>query len=488
MASPFHSNVQITSKRSASAAFGGDKSRNGDDKTLLLTYGVEIELIVAYFRDKEADARHELEKKAKTEELKSQNATPQTLNDALFNLNFKYRTTHRDAQYEKIRNELRRKSILVQKDKEPRFTGWTVAFDGTVQVDEDALLQDAGVTFTNGKQPATDAYFNGNRDRLELLDVELISPVLSFEEPGTTQSRRETFRKNRQEIKMVTETMREKFDSFCPDSAGLHVHVGNGQERFDFKHIRNIAMLFFLYERQFSQLHDASRLNNPYAILPRSSFAPKDRTSLEMWRIITKPSSIPRWDDHDYLAKRLTLNRHFQVPEAYRAYNFSSAAGTIKDRAATIEFRQHQGTLDSDEINNWVLIVCSLVQVMRQDDAQQLWGSLLGLRSQQLDFPVQHIFRCFGLHSFLDQRHWATGTSPQFLLDAYADLEPRDSNRDTIGGFPVTRHGNFLWVDTEANGNSEDYDEDVDNANDGDDDALEKAFPRTPPSSLGKVS
>ena len=91
-------------------------------------------------------------------------------------------------------------------------------------------------------------------------------------------------------------------------------------------------------------------------------------------------------------------------------------------RDAIIESRQHQGTLDADEIINWVLTVCSMVQAMCQDDAEQQWRALLPQRRQQINFPVQQKFVQFGLNAFLHFGSWGSGTSRLFLVKAFEGI------------------------------------------------------------------
>lgn len=77
-------------------------------------------------------------------------------------------------------------------------------------------------------------------------DVEVVSPIFYVsEEPNTAFD----------EIRRVLMAIRNHFRVEVPESAGFHVHVGNGDRAFTTSHTMSLLSILYLFDRQIQVLH-----------------------------------------------------------------------------------------------------------------------------------------------------------------------------------------------------------------------------------------
>ena len=196
------------------------------------------------------------------------------------------------------------------------------------------------------------------------LQIELTSPAYWFSEDSIRA------------VMDVLSIIKSTYLVNVNESCGLHVHVGNGLENqgeFEFSTIRNLFALIFAFEPQLDTLHPSHRQNGMlfrafrYHFLDgQISFNGKDpqndddpAPAAKIENSLTMISSFLRSKSIEDLIRDKYIS-------AWCAYNFShvmDSKSTDIYKKRTIEFRQHEGTLDGDRLKAWIQTVVGLVQL-----------------------------------------------------------------------------------------------------------------------------
>ncbi|KAA6414909.1 MAG: hypothetical protein FRX48_01659 [Lasallia pustulata] len=182
--------------------------------------------------------------------------------------------------------------------------------------------------------------------------VELISPVLPVGPLGF------------QEIHKVVALVQVKFDVKVNQSTGLHVHVGNGSDNIDDQCIQNLAQLVTVFQYQIDSIHPDSRINAYWAMPPSSSAA---------LRVSEGPFATAEVLQRD---ERETIGLINPGGERAVAYNFTNLVDPWSGKR-TIEFRQHQGSLNAEQIVAWAEFVTALRFASHASHRQAPFGRLL---------------------------------------------------------------------------------------------------------------
>jgi hypothetical protein len=216
------------------------------------------------------------------------------------------------------------------------------------------------------------------------------------------------------EIQSALDTIKSKFRTYINSTCGLHVHVGNGQKGFHQTTVQNLASLLYSFEPVLSAIHPAHRQDQSHC------------RSLRRWAgIVSKHPSLhtnaarPR-DISNPAAIHQILNTHSidQLKETLKSWNGDRLAYNFENLSEppsaelfntepcskqpgsklTIEFRQHEGTLDFDRLQLWVQTVVGLVQ---QSHGFDLYDFDDLLRTAALsaipDFSVSELLSLLGM-------------------------------------------------------------------------------------------
>ena len=230
--------------------------------------------------------------------------------------------------------------------EDPSLTQYCVKFDGSVM--DTGETSNPTLLLARGELANMDQI----RDRTVFTDVEINTRVLHFNIESL------------QEVSTAVEVVK-RFPTWCNDTTGLHVHVGNGYDPalgFNLKTLKNFCHLVCTAAHQLNELHTSRRTTTNYAYQNFMQFAPEDRTPFRMARIIENFETV------EELTNFMHLNRNDRdtseenpISNHHMAYNFMNLS--IVGGKRTIEFRQHEGTLDEDMIWRWVFCVCTLIQL-----------------------------------------------------------------------------------------------------------------------------
>ncbi|QSZ31373.1 hypothetical protein DSL72_000938 [Monilinia vaccinii-corymbosi] len=193
--------------------------------------------------------------------------------------------------------------------------------------------------------------------------IEIKSPVFYFSEGAIC------------DITRVWELIASTYKVVVNESMGLHVHVGNGVDAFDGETLRNLWAIFWTTEKWIATIHplhrtfstfcrgfhDCSNLEEKVGgqSLKNPAGEVLERKVLE-WILGRTPPSVEEFLD--------TISIHSG------AYNFvhlqkSHNVGSIK---RTIEFRQHEATLDVERVKQWVRVCIGLVRASTSADPTKL--------------------------------------------------------------------------------------------------------------------
>ncbi|MCJ1230332.1 hypothetical protein MMC12_007005 [Toensbergia leucococca] len=237
----------------------------------------------------------------------------------------------------------------------PDYTNWTVSTDGSIApflsepVEDDAK---AGKPYT----------YTG---------IELKTPVLPLSQASLILVQRV--------VRIVTTNFRTSVNRSC----GLHVHVGNGPHGFTTTTVKNLATLTTLFERQFNSLHPMHRVGNTFCKSPRRLF---DQTP--PWQIAMELQSL---NTIEAIVDRYCMSSG--ILDHQNAYNFNNLLYTS---LKTIEFRQHEATLDPAAITTWVELACGITASSHLAGPAG-FSDLCAAFLDEPSFSVVQLLRCVGL-------------------------------------------------------------------------------------------
>ncbi|KAI9892021.1 MAG: hypothetical protein M1814_002216 [Vezdaea aestivalis] len=201
--------------------------------------------------------------------------------------------------------------------------------------------------------------------------------------------------------------LKNKFDVFTSKSSGGHIHIG-AEHSWSIEFLRKFALVIIYFEEQFDGLHKATRTSNRFCASNRSEFGLHDGVSEEFPAVLMNNDAqgyaffefnrAENWikDEHDELVRKLSMLAGSLQNDKMRKVNFSryfDIDGIFKANP-TIEFRQHQGTLDAEEIITWIRIVDHLVQWVESHSMAEIVQFLLERRGfQPKEFTTMEFLR-----------------------------------------------------------------------------------------------
>ncbi|KAF7886430.1 hypothetical protein EAF00_010533 [Botryotinia globosa] len=225
-------------------------------------------------------------------------------------------------------------------------------FSNRIEDPNKIYQQDLFNTWAIGTDTTISFQAEEHADRsLMFVELELITPVMKF---GT---------KALKDIDKMLTAFKKHFDVVVNQSCGLHVHVGNGTKGFSFEPFQYLMATIWIFEPQIFSLLRKSRNNGHYCgSLHKRSHLGVYKFEGNLLDVLLSTSDINEvvgmfdgYDSFSYMAFKLQyLLQPFPHP--------------VK---RTIEFRAHEGSMDSETVLNWVTLVVELVswahKINRQD-------------------------------------------------------------------------------------------------------------------------
>ncbi|MCJ1364347.1 hypothetical protein MMC16_003457 [Acarospora aff. strigata] len=151
-----------------------------------------------------------------------------------------------------------------------------------------------------------------------------------------------------QEVRQIVDIVTKNFKIMENRSTGLHIHVGNGNRGYSVRCLQNLAEIVTIFEHQIHSLHPEDRLSSFWCAPPSKIFDCREDPFHAVAQI-ERIGSLMRFIDH--------MN---QDSFRFVAYNFLNLRNVRNTQ--TIEFRQHRGTMDADEIIAWAEFTTGIVE------------------------------------------------------------------------------------------------------------------------------
>ena len=236
--------------------------------------------------------------------------------------------------------------------------------------------------------------------------VEVVSPPLYCTDEALT------------DIRTVIETITSNFDTFVNRSCGFHVHVGRESEGFTFNMLRKFCTMVVGFQNQITSLRPTWRQRSKYCIGMNQVKPFRRKTPLKQIEMVRNAPNKFRLIDY--------LNpdgRFFAYSLENLRFHYEADDTTSKP---TIEFRQHEGTLDVVAVIGWVKFVNYLVAYVCSHTDERIYNLAV---EQGLDpkFNVYDLMTTIGasyLHNFFPTLHNVLGPSERLPLET-ADVLPR---------------------------------------------------------------
>ncbi|THV50391.1 hypothetical protein BGAL_0152g00140 [Botrytis galanthina] len=229
-----------------------------------------------------------------------------------------------------------------------------------------AIGTDATVSFQAEKHADRSSMF---------FELELITPVMKFGPKAL------------KDIDKMLTALKKHFDVVVNQSCGLHVHVGNGTKGLSFEPFQYLMATLWIFEPEILSLVRKSRNNGRYCgSLHKRSNLSVYKFEGNLLDVLFSTSDInevvamfDRYDSFHYMAFKLqNLSKPFRHP--------------VK---RTIEFRAHEGSMDSETVLNWVTLVVELVSWAHKVNRQDL-KIFLSKHIDSKDSSIEDLFKEIG--------------------------------------------------------------------------------------------
>lgn len=224
-------------------------------------------------------------------------------------------------------------------------------------------------TIRHGVSPDAPGYY--------LWPVEIKSPAYIYNE------------ENKHKVRDVLRILDTSYRTRCDLSADVHVHIGNGQNGFDVRTVRNVMAFVWTFERQLASIHDPHYMAGTAFSQPLTthsylaSVSRESRAMLAMESgdaeallqhdrnfVIDQIMSLKTVDEAVMMLSAINLKQDVRRNRLiYSICNLETGAEKVKK---TIEFRQHGSTLDDEEVDHWITVCRSLVRFAIMVDEELL--------------------------------------------------------------------------------------------------------------------
>jgi hypothetical protein len=212
-------------------------------------------------------------------------------------------------------------------------------------------------------------------------------------------------RESLDKVELACRVLTANFRVVTNRTSGLHVHIGNRDWGFPLDTVRRLFALLYCFEPQIGTLHPECRHGNIYAPAMRNNIVVDTETTPT--QVIDWILSAPTLKDlHDglrmYNGSRSAYHmQNLLPPEDYTSVDALVTAwegqNPIRWRKRTIEFRQHEGTLDGASVSAWVMTVAGLVTFAQSVDDTTLERMLTQHREGEQNYDIDQLLKDIGL-------------------------------------------------------------------------------------------
>jgi hypothetical protein len=220
-------------------------------------------------------------------------------------------------------------------------------------------------------------------DKFTHYAIEVVTPAFEFSEPALNQVQYVCY--------LLLRTGKIKIDNTC----ALHVHIGNGIQGFTFHEVQALLALYWTFEPQIQSPQPDVIINNDYSLSLRTASklicgvnetfydGSKGRAGLEWILARTEDDGI----DELYGETVSDRGGHLGDRPALNLQNLTPLAKAPPGR--TVEFRQHEMTLDPERVGYWISTCRGLVSAAIHADKGDKDGFHAFLRQHIDHTPAQ---------------------------------------------------------------------------------------------------
>lgn len=199
----------------------------------------------------------------------------------------------------------------------------------------------------------------------EWCGIELVSPAYEFNP------------ENLLAVQKMCSVLTTNYLTDTNENTGLHVHVSFGLDKtWEFRSLKTLLMFLWAFEPQFDSLHPANRqMKDRGSILGYAkSMRASSLLALEFWDEFQREIpplqglvKLERFKESQMVEMLRAVSG--EGSSRYMAYNVATIIDLLTedryDKAKpTVEFRQHEGTLDGNRIVQWVSLWCGVIKFL----------------------------------------------------------------------------------------------------------------------------
>jgi hypothetical protein len=236
------------------------------------------------------------------------------------------------------------------------------------------------------------------------IPVEIQTPIMKYSQEALNQVR--------SVLEYLYCEFNNKYESnaklFVNENCGLHVHVGAQKlgdrnlesTGFPFTVARNLYTAGLFLESQINAIFPPHRLKESHGASIQVVYRKhKDQAHMSRHEIASRIESYKTYgslvDDLQHVQRRKIAYNLENLDEVLRQCGDGDLG--VKQ---TIEFRQHHGTIDTEEIIHWVEFVCGLIRLSHQAGEAGFPVSFLH-RGQDDRFGFLDLLRCLKMDSLI---------------------------------------------------------------------------------------
>ena len=170
------------------------------------------------------------------------------------------------------------------------------------------------------------------------------------------------------EVRLACQALTDNFCTLAVETSSLHVHVGDGEHSFDIESIRRLEAFLWAFEPQLQSLHPPHRQSTYYATSLRASsryscaYQEKyDRTPCG----VTGALDLYAFRDIESLRDQVIDVSGYLKNSQVSICGIVAAASDPAHKKKTVEWRQHEGTLDGEQVVKWIETVVGVMYFVR---------------------------------------------------------------------------------------------------------------------------
>jgi hypothetical protein len=224
--------------------------------------------------------------------------------------------------------------------------------------------------------------------------MEVISPPLYFTEEGVKQ------------VQAVCGILTNQYRIHINETCGVHVHVGFEDAGYSPEVLRNLMATIWTFEKWIEQIHPPDRrgVKNQYCQGMEGSALFEHLSSEEYLQNDSNSSGTTLYNGLkilfaaepklSHLLPCFTNNGMARTAYSLKCLDLEGDYGSKR----TVEFRQHEGTMDGERVASWVKVCVGLVKFADTVETDLLrWFCRAHIEDRVENFNVENFLYAVGL-------------------------------------------------------------------------------------------